>query len=179
MQTHPQHQYPIPLHTHTHTHQGWDRQYLKKEEDNLARERIDRAGGGCGRGAGPSRDFWDFWYQKQLFKCILESNFLPLEFQNPRKSADPRRNLMPDTHTHTHTHAQKHSTQMTKLPCKHWRDLTKMLTHTICTSQLFQQECERGYVEKKDDQIIQTCLPMVERSNSDANTLWTSQMFYQ
>ena len=41
--------------------QGWDRKYLKKEEDNLARERIDRAsrersdqvGGGCGRVAGP------------------------------------------------------------------------------------------------------------------------------
>ena len=42
----------------------------KKEEDNLVRERIDWAGGWCGRGAGPpshSRDFWDFWYQKQLF----------------------------------------------------------------------------------------------------------------
>ena len=59
--------------------QGWDRKYLKKEEDNLARERIDRAlrersdqaGGGCVRGGGvaPShgRDFWDFWYQKQMF----------------------------------------------------------------------------------------------------------------
>ena len=33
--------------------QGWDKTYLKTEEDNLARERIDRAGGGCGRGAGP------------------------------------------------------------------------------------------------------------------------------
>ena len=32
--------------------QGWDRKYLKKEEDNSAREWIDRAGGGCGRGAG-------------------------------------------------------------------------------------------------------------------------------
>ena len=37
--------------------QGWGRKYLKKEEDNLARERIDRAGGGCGRGAGPPRAF--------------------------------------------------------------------------------------------------------------------------
>ena len=46
--------------------------FEKKEEDNLARERIDRAeGGGVGVGGGltPShgRDFWDFWYQKQLF----------------------------------------------------------------------------------------------------------------
>ena len=41
--------------------QGWDRKYLKKEEDNLVMERIYRAGGGCGR------DFWDFWYLKQLF----------------------------------------------------------------------------------------------------------------
>ena len=31
--------------------QAWERKYLKKEEDNLAREQIDRAGGGCGRGA--------------------------------------------------------------------------------------------------------------------------------
>ena len=27
---------------------------MKKEEDNLARERIDRAGGGCGGGVGPT-----------------------------------------------------------------------------------------------------------------------------
>ena len=47
---------------------------LKKDEDNLAKERIDRAsrersdrvGGGCGKGAG-AEDFGDFWYQKQLF----------------------------------------------------------------------------------------------------------------
>ena len=40
-------------------YQAWDRKYLKKQEDNLGRERIDResrdrsdrAGGGCGRGA--------------------------------------------------------------------------------------------------------------------------------
>ena len=43
------------------TIQGWDRKYLKKEEDNLARSRSDRGAAGVGR------DFWDFWYQKQLF----------------------------------------------------------------------------------------------------------------
>ena len=48
-----------------------ERKYLKKEEDNLARERIDQAGVAVGGGLPPppphGRDFWDFWYQKQLF----------------------------------------------------------------------------------------------------------------
>ena len=55
-------------------YQAWDRKYLKNEEDNLARERMDHVsrersdwvGGGCGGGGG-GRDFWDFWYQKLLF----------------------------------------------------------------------------------------------------------------
>ena len=57
--------------------QAWDRKYLKKEEDNLARERIerasrersDRAGGWVWEGGWPpfhGRLFWDFWYQKLL-----------------------------------------------------------------------------------------------------------------
>ena len=32
---------------------GMRQEYLKKEEDNLSREQIDRAGGGCGRVADP------------------------------------------------------------------------------------------------------------------------------
>ena len=62
--------------------QAWDRKYLKKEEDNLARERIDRAGGGCGRGAAPpppsdSRDFGISGIKNNCFNAlILESNFL-------------------------------------------------------------------------------------------------------
>ena len=49
------------------------REIFEKEEDNLAREQIDRAGGGVWEGGGggwpPSdgRDFGDFWYKKQLF----------------------------------------------------------------------------------------------------------------
>ena len=58
--------YYIPL-EHSLAWQGWDRKYLKKEEDNLVREQSDRVGGGCGRGASHGRAFWDFWYQKQLF----------------------------------------------------------------------------------------------------------------
>ena len=56
--------------------QGWDRKYLQKEEDNLAREQTDQASRECSDQAGVGgRDFGDFWYQKQQFLCILESNF--------------------------------------------------------------------------------------------------------
>ena len=65
--------------------QGWDGKYLKKEEDNLARERIDRAGGG----SGPPPTLGTFGI------------FPPFFFRNNIIRGNPRRNLMPAYPTRT------------------------------------------------------------------------------
>ena len=80
--------------------QAWDRKYLKKEEDNLASKRIDRAGGGCGRGAGTVGTFGIFGIKNSCFNAFYSLIFGRKKKKSLgiSKSVDPRRNLMPEHH---------------------------------------------------------------------------------
>ena len=72
----------------TYLVQGWDRKYLKKEEGNITRERIDRA-------SWERSDFWDFWYKKQS-SVLMHSR---VQFQGGGEfpwNFKILRNLMPD-----------------------------------------------------------------------------------